>query len=75
MFWNFRTPVYAIKTLKNGNYYQEFLMGKFCMKTNITSGYENFMEFTVQPKVVTAISVLIYGLFITFFLHSSLKAK
>ena len=50
-------------------------MGKFCMKTNITSGYENFMEFTVQPKVTTAISVLIYGLFITFFLHSSLKAK
>ena len=58
-----------------GNHYQDFLVGKICNKSNITSGYQTFVAFTVQPKMFVGISVFIYATFLIFFVRSSFKDR
>ena len=69
-FW--RNMVFSMENYFSGLYYQEAPKGKFCMKQDITSVYE---DHHIQYKTMALVSIFLYGVGFVFFLHQSYKIK
>ena len=72
IFYLLRNMVYSMQSFVSGIFYQEAPKGKFCMKQNITSVYE---DHHIQYKTMALVSIFLYGVGLVFFLHQSFKIK
>ena len=55
--------------------YNTTLTGKFCMKLNVSSDTDDIMSHTIQWKMISAISKLLYIIALSYFFLGSLHSK